>query len=70
MLTEGRGVVLGEDLVLGPVRIEEQQVVEVADAVGQRADREVFGCVGHQVPHHPLTCSTAAAQQQHQEQQQ
>lgn len=45
----------GEDLVLGSVGVEEEQVVEVADAVGQRADGEVLGRVGHQVPHHPLT---------------
>lgn len=32
--TEGRGVVLGEHLVLGPVGIEEHKVVEVTDAVG------------------------------------
>lgn len=45
----------GENLVLGSVGVEEEEVVEVADAVGQRADGEVFGRVGHQVPHHPLT---------------
>lgn len=54
----------GENLVLGSVGVEEEEVVEVADAVGQRADGEVFGRVGHQVPHHPLTW-----RQQHQHQQ-
>lgn len=56
MLTERRGVVLGEHLILGPVGVQEEEVVEVADAVGQRANGEVFGCIGHEVPHHPLTC--------------
>lgn len=54
----------GENLVLGSVGVEEEEVVEVADAVGQRADGEVLGRVGHQVPHHPLTW-----RQQHQHQQ-
>lgn len=52
--TQGRRVVFGEDLILGSVWVEEQEVVEVTDAVSQRADGEVFGCVGHEVPHHPL----------------
>lgn len=63
-LTERGGVMFGENLVLGSVGVEEEEVVEVADAVGQRADGEVFGRVGHQVPHHPLTW-----RQQHQHQQ-
>lgn len=55
MLTERWGVVFGEHLILGSVRVEEQEVIEIADAVGQRANGEVFGCVGHEVPNHSLT---------------
>lgn len=54
-LTERRGVILGENVIFGSVGVEEQQVVEIADAVGQRANGEVFGCVGHEVPDHSLT---------------
>ena len=60
LLTEGRGVIFGEHLVLGSVGVEEQEVVEVADAVGQRANGEVFGCVGHEVPNHSLTWRNTA----------
>lgn len=55
-LTEGWGVIFGEHLVFGSVRVKEQEVVEIADAVSQRANGEVFGCVGHEVPNHSLTC--------------
>lgn len=55
-LTQWRGVVFGEDLVFGPVRKEEQQMVQVADAIGQRADGEVFSCVRHKVPYHSFPC--------------
>lgn len=30
-------------------------MVQVTDAVGQRANREVFGCVRQQIPDQPLT---------------
>lgn len=53
---EGWGVIFGENLILGSVRVEEQEVIEIANAVGQRANGEVFGCVGHEVPNHSLTC--------------
>ena len=53
--TEWWGVILGEHLILGPVRVKEEQVVEVTDAVGQGADGEVFGRVWQQVPDQPLT---------------
>lgn len=45
----------GENLILGSVRVKEQKVIEVADAVSQRANGEVFGRVGHKVPNHSLT---------------
>lgn len=61
MLTEWRGVIFGENLVLGSVRVEEQEVIEIADAVGQRANGKVFGRVGHEVPNHPLTCRDTAS---------
>ena len=54
MRTEGRGVVLREDLILGPIRVEVQKVVEVTYAVSERAYGEVLGGVGHKVPHQPL----------------
>lgn len=47
LLTEWWGVIFGENLILGSVRVEEQKVIEIADAVSQRANGEVFGCVGH-----------------------
>lgn len=61
LLTEWRGVIFGEDLILGSVWIEEQEVIEVADAVSQRANGKVFGCVGHEVPDHSLTWRNTAA---------
>jgi len=61
VLTQRRGVIFGENLVLGSVGVEEQEVIEIADAVRQRANREVFGCVGHEVPDHPLTWGHTAA---------
>lgn len=53
-LTENRRVVLGEDLVLGPVGEHIDEVTEVPEAVGQGADGEVPGGERHQVPEHPL----------------
>lgn len=50
----------GENLILGSVRVKEQKVIEVADAVRQRANGEVFGRVGHEVPNHPLTWTHTA----------
>lgn len=35
LLTERWGVVFGEDLILGPVRVEVEQMVQVTDAVCQ-----------------------------------
>lgn len=35
-------------------------MIEVADAVSQRTNGEVFGCVGHKVPNHSLTWTHAA----------
>lgn len=61
MLTEGWGVIFGEHLVLGSVGVKEQEVVEIADAVSQRANGEVFGCVGHEVPNHSFTCRHMAS---------
>lgn len=61
VLTEWWGVILGENLILGSVRVKEQKVIEIADAVGQRANGEVFGCVGHEVPNHSLTWRHAAS---------
>lgn len=55
MLTKWRGVIFGENVILGSVGVQEQEVVEIADSVSQRANGEVFGCVGHEVPNHPLT---------------
>lgn len=55
LLTEWRGVIFGENLILGSVGVKEQKVIEIADAVSQRANGEVFGCVGHEVPNHSLT---------------
>lgn len=63
LLTERRGVIFGENLILGSVRVEEEEVIEIADAVSKRADGEVFGCVGHEVPHHPLTWTNMAQHQ-------
>lgn len=54
-LTERWGVIFGENLILGSVGIQEQEVIEITDAVSQRANREVFGCVGHEVPDHSFT---------------
>lgn len=51
-LTEWWGVIFGEHLILGSVGVKEQKVVEITDAVSQRANGEVFGCVGHEVPDH------------------
>jgi len=31
-------------------------MIQVTDAICQGADREVFGCVWHEVPHHPFPC--------------
>lgn len=56
VLTQWRGVVFGKDFVFGSVGIEVQQVVQVADAIGQRSNGEVFGCVRHEVPHHSFSC--------------
>lgn len=53
--TVGRRAVAREHLVFRLVGVEEQQVVQVADAVSQRADGEIFRGEGHQVPHHPLS---------------
>lgn len=53
--TQWRGVVLGEDLIFGPVRVEKQKMVQVADAVSQGADGEVLGCIRQQIPDQPLT---------------
>lgn len=53
--TERRGVVLGENLAFGLVRIQKQKVVQVADAVSQGANREVLGCIRQQIPDQPLT---------------
>lgn len=53
--TKWGGVVLGEDFVFGPVRIQIQKMVQVTDAVSQRANREVLGCVRQQIPDQPLT---------------
>lgn len=61
LLTEWWGVVLGENLILGSIGVKEQKVIEIADAVGQRANGEVFGCVGHKVPNHSLTWRHAAS---------
>lgn len=55
LLTEWWGIIFGENLILGSVRVEEQEVIEITDAVSQRANGEVFGCVGHEVPNHPFT---------------
>lgn len=60
MLTERWGVIFGENLILGSVGVKEQKVIEVADAVSQRTNGEVFGCVGHKVPNHSLTWTHAA----------
>lgn len=60
LLTERWGVMFGENLILGSVGVKEQKVIEVADAVSQRADGEVFGRVGHKVPNHPLTWETSS----------
>lgn len=57
-LTENRRVVLGEDLILGPVREHIDEVIEVPEAVGQGADGEVPGGERHQVPEHPLGWKT------------
>lgn len=46
-LTQGRGVIFGEHFVLGSVGVEKQEVIEITDAVSQRADGEIFGGVGH-----------------------
>lgn len=61
MLTEWRGVIFGENLILGSVGVKEQKVIEIADAVSQRANGEVFGCVGHEVPNHSLTWRNTAS---------
>lgn len=53
--TEWRGVVLGEDLAFGPVRVEKQKVVQVTDAVSQGTNGEVLGCIRQQIPDQPLT---------------
>lgn len=50
------GVIFGENLILRSVRVEEQEVIEIADAVSQRANGKVFGCIGHEVPNHSLPC--------------
>lgn len=55
-LTQWRCVVFGEDLIFGSVGIEEQEMIQVTDTICQWADREVFGCVWHEVPHHPFPC--------------
>ena len=55
LLTEGRGVIFGENLILWSVRVEEQEVIEIADTVSQRANGKVFGCVRHEVPNHSLS---------------
>lgn len=67
LLTERWGVIFGENLILGSVRVEEEEVIEITDAVGKRADGEVFGCVGHEVPNHPLTCRSTVRRQQEQQ---
>lgn len=36
-------------------------MIEVADAVSQRANGKVFGCVGHEVPNHSLTWRNTAS---------
>lgn len=55
ILTERGGVVLGEDLVFGPVRVKEQKVVQVTDAVRQGTNGEVLGCIRQQIPDQPFT---------------
>lgn len=60
LLTEWWGVMFGENLILGSVRVKEQKVIQVADAVSQRANGEVLGRVGHKVPNHSLTCKHTA----------
>lgn len=54
--TQWGGVVLGKDFVFGPVGIQIHQMVQVTDAVRQRADGEVLGGVRQQVPDQPLPC--------------
>lgn len=53
--TEWRGVVLGENLIFGTVRVEKQKVVQVTDAVSQGANGKVFGSIRQQIPDQPLT---------------
>lgn len=53
--TEWRGVVLGEDLVFGLVRVQKQKMVQVTYAVSKGANGEVLSCVGQQIPDQPFT---------------
>lgn len=39
-------------------------MIEIADAIGQGADGKVFGCIGHEVPHHPLPWRNPPQQRQ------
>lgn len=55
--TVWRCAVTGEDLLFGLVRIEEEQMVQITDPISQRADGEIFSSKGHQVPHHPFSCT-------------
>lgn len=58
MHTVWRCAVTGKDFLFGLVGIEEEQMVQITDPIGQRADGEIFSGKGHQVPHHPFSCTT------------